>query len=174
MAYKRRISELLGANWNVNSKVGRTRLLQKHSFDEECTIRLLPTDNEHAKDGFCGKKWWCHILFWITIWPFSAVVDILTYDSFRYGATHLSLRSILLVVANELSDAVVQVPLPLWSHAGGGTATGAVGGNALASLVSNVKVVSVESSDSLTNTFPGAVASNRKCWYPLIPGSGLK
>ena len=46
----------------------------------------------------------------------------------------------------------------------GDTATGAVGGNALASLVSNVKDVSAESSDTLTNTLPDAVASNRKCW----------
>ena len=57
MAYERRISELLEANWNVNIKVGRARWLQKHSFDEECTIRLLPTDDQHAKDGFCGKNW---------------------------------------------------------------------------------------------------------------------
>ena len=43
---------------------------------------------------------------------------------------------------------------------GDDTAVGAV----TTSLVSNVNDVTAESSDSLTNTFPGAVVSNRICW----------
>ena len=57
MAYESGISELLEAIWNVNIKVGRAKWLQKHSFDAEYTIRQLPTDDQYAKDGFCGKKW---------------------------------------------------------------------------------------------------------------------
>ena len=57
MAYESGISELLEAIWNVNIKVGRAKWLQKHSFDAEYIIRQLPTDDQHAKDDFCGKNW---------------------------------------------------------------------------------------------------------------------
>ena len=34
-----------------------SKWLQKQSFDAEYTIILLPTDDQHVKDGFCGKNW---------------------------------------------------------------------------------------------------------------------
>ena len=40
----------------VNIKVALVKWLPKHSFVAEYTIRQLPTDDQHAKDGFCGKK----------------------------------------------------------------------------------------------------------------------
>ena len=46
---------LLMTIWNVNIKVAVAKWLQKHYFDAEYTIRQLPTDDQHAKDGFCGK-----------------------------------------------------------------------------------------------------------------------
>ena len=67
----------------TNIKVALAKWLQKHSFDAEYTIIRLPTDDQHAKEGFCGKNWLCNILASITIRPLSAVVDFLTYDSFR-------------------------------------------------------------------------------------------
>ena len=45
----------------VNIKVALAKCLQKHSFDAEYTIRQLPTNDQHAKDGVCGKKWQCGI-----------------------------------------------------------------------------------------------------------------
>ena len=48
-------SELLVALWDVNIKVALATWLQKHSFDTEYTIRLLPTDDQHAKDDLCEK-----------------------------------------------------------------------------------------------------------------------
>ena len=75
---------------DVNIKVALAKWLQRHSFDAEYAIRQLPTDDQHAKDGCCGKHWKCDIFSLIHIRPFSAVVDIRTYDSFRYVATHIS------------------------------------------------------------------------------------
>ena len=49
---KRILVELL----YVNIKVALAKWLQKHSFDTESTIRLLATDDQHAKDGICGKS----------------------------------------------------------------------------------------------------------------------
>ena len=46
---------LLVSIWNVNIKVAVAKCLLKHYFDAEYTIRQLPTANQHAKDGFCGK-----------------------------------------------------------------------------------------------------------------------
>ena len=53
MVVKGTFSELLVALWDVNIKVA----LQKYSFDAEYTIGQLPTDDQHVKDGFCGKNW---------------------------------------------------------------------------------------------------------------------
>ena len=47
---------LLVSIWNVNIKVAVAKCLLKHYFDAEYTIRQLPTANQHAKDGFCGKN----------------------------------------------------------------------------------------------------------------------
>ena len=47
---------LLVAIWNVNIKVAVAKWLQTHSFDAEYIIRQLPTDDQHAKDGFCGNN----------------------------------------------------------------------------------------------------------------------
>ena len=77
-------------NLDVNIKVALTKWLQRHSFDAEYTIRQLPTDDQNAKDGCCGKN--VIFLARFTIRPFSAIVDIRTYDSFRYVATQLSCR----------------------------------------------------------------------------------
>ena len=46
---------LLVAIWNVNIKVAVAKWLQKHYFDAEYTIRQLPTNDQYAKYGFCGK-----------------------------------------------------------------------------------------------------------------------
>ena len=54
---------------------------------------------------------------------------------------------------------------------GAGTATGAVVGKALTSVVIILKTVSVESSVECTNTWVRRV--KRKVLVPLIPGSGL-
>ena len=37
-------------------KLALAKWLQKHSFNAEYTIRQLPTDDQHAKDGVCVKK----------------------------------------------------------------------------------------------------------------------
>ena len=41
----------------VNIEVALAKCLQKHYFGTEYAIRLLPSDDQHAKDGVCGKKW---------------------------------------------------------------------------------------------------------------------
>ena len=53
-----------------------------------------------------------------------------------------------------------------------GSGTGAVVGKTLSVCV-RTNVFSGDSGVSRTNTFPAWWASNLKCWYPLIPGSGL-
>ena len=41
---------------DVNIKVALAKWRQRHSFEIEYTIRKLPTDDQHAKDGCCEKK----------------------------------------------------------------------------------------------------------------------
>ena len=65
---------------DVNIEVALAKWLQRHSFDDEYTIRQLPTDDQHVNDGCCGKTGNVIFLPWFTIRPFSAVVDIRTYD----------------------------------------------------------------------------------------------
>ena len=56
MAYETRIFGASRGVAFVNIAGALVNWLQKRSFDAEYTIRQLPTDDQHAKDGFCGKK----------------------------------------------------------------------------------------------------------------------
>ncbi len=56
MTYETRVFGISRGLAFVNIKVAVVKWLQKHSFGEEYTIRQLPTYDQHAKDGFCGKK----------------------------------------------------------------------------------------------------------------------
>ena len=91
---------------DVNIKLALAKWLQKHSFDAEHTIRQLPTDDQYAKDGVCGGESGNVIFFvWITIRPFSAAVDIRTYDSFREVPTHITtfLPGVQVLITTSLS-----------------------------------------------------------------------
>ena len=57
MAYETRIFGTSRGAAFINIKVAVVKWLQKHYFDAEYTIRQLPTYDQHAKDGFCGKNW---------------------------------------------------------------------------------------------------------------------